>query len=674
MATRRTILPHFARYSRDGYFPRGGGDFSACKINRWKGSLMSWDQLKKIEGFFRERMQLTSKMMLLLSIVIVFAMGIGNWVVAHFVSSGFRQTEMEMALPLIQTVEQEMMRFMREGDMKQMRRRLKDLQGVHVIRSVFLAGDDGRIFAGRIAGQSAVQAPPDLSAQMKRSRRFKIIQEKGTIRYFRPFFVRKDCLSCHSTWRIGQYAGFFGLEFSSRAAEESLAGINTSLWTVFLITIFLILSVSYYFIRGILTRRLDRTASAAKDISEGRWEAAAELGDFSGDEIGQLNRSVMEMSEKLKKMVETIEASRVEAEEARKEAESARKKIEEHHQMLNSEVQQLTEVTEAILKGDLTIDIEEGQFRQIEHLAKHFNRLVEELRQVIAQLRHSSEEVSGSAGDIFSTMEEFSAGIKSQDENTTQVAVSISEMTENILETSRNAQNMSKVFREMKDIVRKGKEKMTATMGSIQQIVLTNSQVDQTLNALIEKVHGVFDILHIIDDIADQTNLLALNAAIEAARAGDQGRGFAVVAEEVRKLAERTTQSTKQIAKTTSEIQAEISVVVETMKNSRESVETGRQETETMNLLLQDIDSKAQEVESMIAQITVSAEELGAAAEQISRNMTAISEVGKQYTQSTERITGTAGELYQLTESLTNLVRKFKVADAVQKPNPISLN
>lgn len=618
--------------------------------------------LKSLPGYFHKRLHLFSKLMLLIVLVLVVSLGMGNLIIGHFISKDLETAEVEMAFPIIRHFEGDIFELMDRGDMMELRRQFDNMSAMQIVRSAFLANGSGKIVLGsRYGAEDSDHIPSQMLNELKKSPNYAIKKSPDVMAYYRPFFVRNSCISCHKDWQVGDLAGVWGMEFSTAKLTTQQSRLKWVLWLGLGITLVLILGVSYIFIRKNVADRLDRTVNAARELSAGNWEAAQGLERGFEDEIGQLNRAFVEMFGQLRQTVQELERSRTEAESARREAESARTEIEKRSKLLEQEVEQLTQATEAILRGDLTVNINRHQFQLISELANHFDRLLEELQHLISQMRRSSEEVSNSAADIFNTMENFSEGTKAQDENTTQVAVSVNEMTENILETSRNAQAMERLFGEMGDIVRKGKNKMAATTESMQQIVFTNAQVDQTLNNLIEKVRGVTRILEFIDDLADQTNLLALNAAIEAARAGEQGRGFAVVAEEVRKLAERTTQSTKEIARTIAEVEQEASIAVKAMKESRVSVENGRKETEDMNLMLQEIASKAREVEDMIRQITVSAEQLGAAAEQISQNMTNISDLGKEYTVSTDRITGTVGELYQLTENLTNLVRRFKV-------------
>ena len=183
----------------------------------------------------------------------------------------------------------------------------------------------------------------------------------------------------------------------------------------------------------------------------------------------------------------------------------------------------------------------------------------------------------------------------------------------------------------------------------------------ETVKELGKSSDQIGEIIGVIDDIADQTNLLALNAAIEAARAGEQGRGFAVVADEVRKLAERTTKATKEIAGMIKKIQADTTGAVQSMEEGTQEVERGIELADKAGMSLKEIVGVSQKVTDMVTQIAAASEEQSSASEQISKNVEGISKVTGETAQGTQQIARAAEDLNRLTENLQKLIGQFKL-------------
>src|SRR5205085_10849113 len=177
------------------------------------------------------------------------------------------------------------------------------------------------------------------------------------------------------------------------------------------------------------------------------------------------------------------------------------------------------------------------------------------------------------------------------------------EMSATVLQVSDNSNKAADASRKAAETARHGGTIVDETLGKMRVIAGSVSGTAKKMEELGKSSDQIGHIIGVIDDIADQTNLLALNAAIEAARAGEQGRGFAVVADEVRKLAERTTTATKEIAQMIKSIQDETKVAVTAMEEGTKQVEDGVKTTSQAGDALKEIIQMSEQVGEMITHI-----------------------------------------------------------------------
>ncbi|MEI7811999.1 MAG: methyl-accepting chemotaxis protein [Ignavibacteria bacterium] len=331
---------------------------------------------------------------------------------------------------------------------------------------------------------------------------------------------------------------------------------------------------------------------------------------------------------------------------------------------LETEVTKLLQVIDRLAAGDLTITIEEHQVDdEIGKLKGQLLLMINGLSNLISQVKDAVEATASASAQISSSTEQMSAGARDQNIQATEIAGAVEEMTKTILETSKNTSVASDSAKEAGDKAKEGGKVIVQTIDGMNRIADVVVRSAKTVETLGNSSNQIGEIVQVIDDIADQTNLLALNAAIEAARAGEQGRGFAVVADEVRKLAERTTKATKEIAIMIKQIQKDTSDAVESMNQGTNEVENGKILANKAGDSLQEIISATEKVSDIIDQVATAAEEQFRASDEISKNIEAITTITQETSTGTAQIANATGDLSRLTNRLQDLVMNFKVEE-----------
>jgi methyl-accepting chemotaxis protein len=235
------------------------------------------------------------------------------------------------------------------------------------------------------------------------------------------------------------------------------------------------------------------------------------------------------------------------------------------------------------------------------------------------------------------------------------------EMSSTVAQVSENSNLAAEASRQAAETARHGGSIVDDTLGKMRGIAEAVRATAKKVDELGKSSDQIGHIIGVIDDIADQTNLLALNAAIEAARAGEQGRGFAVVADEVRKLAERTTSATKEIAQMIQNIQDETRVAVSAMEAGTGQAEEGVKSTAQAGDSLKEIIRMAEQVGEMIAHIATAATQQSSATEQVNQNMDQIARLVKESAVGSQQSAKACQDLSGLALDLQKMVGNFRL-------------
>ncbi len=347
-------------------------------------------------------------------------------------------------------------------------------------------------------------------------------------------------------------------------------------------------------------------------------------------------------------------------------SETTDKSLKDEHSYLTMKIAEMLEQMSLFAAGDMTISMHADREDEIGELYTGFNRAIENIRTMMQRVAEAVSAAASASAEISASAEEMAAGASQQTEQASEVAAAVEEMSQTIGESMRNAKKASELANQSGKTAQAGGAVVSETIEGMNRIALVVKQSAETVQALGKSSDQIGEIVQVIDDIADQTNLLALNAAIEAARAGEQGRGFAVVADEVRKLAERTTKATKEIAVMIKQIQKNTDGAVESMVEGTKEVDAGKKLADNAGASLQEIIMSSGSVVDTVMQLAATSEEQAKASDQISRSITSISNVTQETASGTHQIARAAEDLNQLTENLEELVGHFRINDNVK--------
>lgn len=337
------------------------------------------------------------------------------------------------------------------------------------------------------------------------------------------------------------------------------------------------------------------------------------------------------------------------------------KKMAEEGQANQLAVLTLLDEMGDLADGDLTVQakVEESITGAI---ADSINYTIGSLRSLVEEINHATAQVNEATAQAQATSVDLLDAAERQNRQIVETDEAVNNMTRSILQVSSDASQASDVAGRALKATIEGSDAVQNTIKGMNEIRTQIQETSKRIKRLGESSQEIGEIVELISDITEQTNILALNAAIQAASAGEAGRGFTVVAEEVQRLAERSSEATKQISAIVKTIQTDTNSAVTAMEKSTEGVVEGAKLSDAAGQALNEIETVTNSLARLIQSISTATAAQTEVAATVSRNMQQIQEITTQTTEGTKQTAKSVGQLSNLAEELSESVAGFKLS------------
>ncbi|MEQ1795231.1 MAG: methyl-accepting chemotaxis protein [Nitrospira sp.] len=394
-------------------------------------------------------------------------------------------------------------------------------------------------------------------------------------------------------------------------------------------------AIGYYLARTI-ARNIVHVADVAEQAAAGNLQARAKLD--SDDEVGHMAKAFNSMLDRITALVST----------------------EEERDVMQKRLMQFLVLVSDVGKGDLT---KRGEVTadMFGNLADGFNLMIQRFAQLMRQVREAAERVNKSAGTLRDNAGQMSGTAKHQADESVKTLGAVEQLAASMRQVAETAGASSESARQVLQATERGRVAVQETVQDMQSIRAAVQRMSKQVKALGDRSLEISQIVSTIRDIANQTNLLALNAAIEAAGAGEAGARFAVVADQVRKLAESSTQATREIADLVKVIQSETQDAVVAMEHETQAVEAGSASALRTGDVFKEISSIAQRSSELAQSIASSAAEQTASTDRVGRSIKDFTGGAVATQKATDSARVTVEDMAKLAESLTASVSQFKL-------------
>ncbi len=334
-----------------------------------------------------------------------------------------------------------------------------------------------------------------------------------------------------------------------------------------------------------------------------------------------------------------------------------RKRAEER---LERDLQAFLELVACAASGDLTKRCAEGD-DTLGRIGRSVNHMLENFTTILAGARDTAFTVSTSSSEILAAATQIARGSQYGSDQVHSTSAAVEEMTASMAQVSRHAAESADGARRVLEHVREGEDAVNATALGMTRIDAAASATAEKMRLLEKRSKQIFEIIALIEEIASQSTLLSLNAAIEAAHAGDAGRGFAVVAEEIRRLADRSAESTKAVTEIVGGIVEETRLVLSAMEKNVEEVQTGRELSERAQRSLKTIQGLVESSANLAGQISNATHEQVQVTQTVSQAMQAIANIAHESSAGAQETSKAVRDLVGLSEQLTQAISRFQI-------------
>ena len=310
---------------------------------------------------------------------------------------------------------------------------------------------------------------------------------------------------------------------------------------------------------------------------------------------------------------------------------------------------------------DLTTRVTTRRDDEIGKMGAALNRLLERLQGNLQSVARAAAQVAQSAETMSDASKQVAETSEAQSAAASEMAASMEELTVSINHVGDRATHTRERVSSAGNLATEGENVVVEAVGDIDTIAASVSSSAEIINKLEAQSQKIATVVNVIKDVADQTNLLALNAAIEAARAGEQGRGFAVVADEVRKLAERTEKSTREITETIGAMRAGAQDASNSMHGAVEQVTASVARAGGACNLIREIGEGSREAAGMVGEITDAIHEQSSASTSVAQSVERIAQMAEQSTTAARASAMTAQQLNALAREMRSITDQYRL-------------